>query len=72
MMGRLLKLLKSPVVRFRAAIVLLAATPILWPLTSLTIFRDEPQGVLGLSWLALILTAVDIVATTDVRKEQDD
>jgi hypothetical protein len=26
----------------------------LWPLSSLTILKDEPQGVLALSWLAIM------------------
>lgn len=45
---------------------------IAWPITALTIFRDEPQGVLGLSWFAITLTALDILSTTDVRKTQDE
>jgi hypothetical protein len=35
-----------------------------WPATALTLFRDEPQGILGLSWLALTITAVDILVST--------
>ena len=42
-----------------------------WPLTALTVFSEEPQGILGLSWLAIILTAVDILLTADVRDQQD-
>lgn len=42
-----------------------------WPVTSLTVFRTEPQGVLGLSWFNLILTFLILVATTDVRREQE-
>lgn len=38
----------------------------------LTFASNEPVTVLGLSWLAITLTALDILATTDVRKEQDD
>lgn len=41
-----------------------------WPITSFTVFAEEPQGILGLSWFAIILNALNIVATTDVRKEQ--
>lgn len=37
-----------------------------WPATALTVFRAEPQGILGLSWAALILTAVDILLTAEV------
>lgn len=67
---RLLKKV-SPETRLKAASVLLSASIALWPLTSLTVFRAEPQGILGLSWLALILTCVDIILTADVREEQD-
>lgn len=45
---------------------------IAWPFTSVTVFRDEPQGVLALSWLAIMLTGLDILSTQDVRKNQDD
>lgn len=57
----------SPEKRVRLAWVLVVVCFIAWPITSLTVFADEPQGVLGLSWFALIFTAIDIVATTDVR-----
>jgi len=43
-----------------------------WPLSALTFAKDEPQFILGLSWLAITLTAADIWATTDVRAEQED
>ena len=31
----------------------------------------EPQFVLGLSWLAITITDLDVLATSDVRAEQD-
>jgi hypothetical protein len=31
------------------------------------VLRAEPQGVLALSWLALILTSTDVILTSDVR-----
>jgi hypothetical protein len=43
-----------------------------WPVSALTVFHDEPQGILGLSWLALILTAFDILSTQDVRQQHED
>lgn len=52
--------------------VLLVGSLIGWPVTALTAFKDEPQGVLGLSWLAITLTALDLVSTTDVRKQAED
>jgi hypothetical protein len=43
-----------------------------WPLSALWFARHEPQFILGLSWLALTLTAMDILATTDVRVQHDE
>ena len=40
-----------------------------WPITSLTIFKTEPQGVLALSWLALIYSAANTFITLDVNVE---
>jgi len=33
-----------------------------WPITAVTIFRDEQQGILGLSWAAVIISGYGIVA----------
>lgn len=62
----------SPKTRVRLAWVLLAASIVGWPLSALTIAQGEPPVVLGLSWLAITLTALDILSTQDVRKNQDD
>lgn len=62
----------KPVWRRNAAFVVIVVTLVGWPLSALTWAREEPQFVLGLSWLAITLTAVDIAATTDVRVEVDD
>lgn len=62
----------SPVARIRFAWTLLILSVVLWPVLALTVLRDEPQGVLGLSFLAITFTAVDILITTDVRVTQDD
>lgn len=43
-----------------------------WPLTALTIFSEEPQGILGLSWLAILLTGVDILLTAEIHDSDDD
>ena len=64
--------LVSPRWRRRAALALVAITLVAWPISALTWARDEPQFILGLSWLAITLTAVDVAATTDVRTEQDE
>lgn len=50
---------------------LLTVSLIGWPLSALTFAQGEPPVVLGLSWLAITLTALDIVSTQDVRKQQD-
>lgn len=62
----------TPTVRRRIAAVMAIAATIAWPVTQLTVARDEPPFTLGLSWFAIVLTAVDIVASTDVRANQDD
>lgn len=61
----------TPQRRVQGAVAVFWLSVVAWPLTSLTIFSKEPQGVLALSWIAIILEAVIIVITTDVRKEQD-
>lgn len=53
--------------RLIASWVLLVGSIIGWPLSQLTIARHEPPFILGLSWLAIILTAADLLSTTDVR-----
>ena len=58
--------------RLIAAWVLLIGSAIGWPLSALTVFADEPQGILGLSWLAIFLTAIDILSTTDVRNQEEE
>jgi hypothetical protein len=50
--------------------ILLGISVIAWPITALTVFREEPQGILGLSWFAIILTCLDVVVTSDVRDKQ--
>jgi hypothetical protein len=60
----------DPHIRVLWAVRILLVTLVAWPLSSLTIFAGASgveQAILGLSWLALILTCVDIVCTTDVR-----
>lgn len=58
--------------RVRAAWVLLILSVLGWPITALTIAQGEPPVVLGLSWLAITLTALDILSTQDVRNEQEE
>lgn len=42
-----------------------------WPLSALTVAKDEPQFVLGLSWMAIILTALDLLTSSQVHEDQD-
>lgn len=62
--------LADPHLRVRFAAFLLVGSTVAWPATQFTIARDEPPFTLGLSWFAIILTALDILNTADVRKEQ--
>lgn len=62
----------SPKARIWLAWVLLAGSLVGWPLSMVTFAKTEPPFVLSLSWLAITLTALDILQTTDVRKEQED
>lgn len=57
--------------RLRMAWALVATSVVGWPLSALTVARSEPQFVLGLSWMAITLTAVDILSTNDVRDKQE-
>lgn len=58
--------------RVRNAWLLLICCVIGWPTSALTLARDEPQFVLGLSWFALILTCIDIIMTSKVKEDTDD
>jgi hypothetical protein len=62
----------SPKGRVRFAWVLLAVSLIGWPVSSFTFAKDEPAAILGLSWMAIALTAVDVLFTADVRQEQEE
>lgn len=42
-----------------------------WPITALTLAKDEPQFILGLSWFAITLTAMDLLKTSRVHKDQE-
>jgi FtsH-binding integral membrane protein len=45
---------------------------ICWPLSQFTVAKDEPPFILGLSWLAIIVSSLSAIIAADVRKEQDD
>lgn len=57
-------------IRIYMAWTLLIGAVIGWPLTMLTVAKGEPPFTLALSWLAIILTALDILSTQDVRDKQ--
>lgn len=50
--------------------VLVIGSLIGWPLSALTIARNEPQFILGLSWIAITLTALDLLTSSQVHEEQ--
>ena len=50
---------------------LLIGSLIGWPISALTWARDEPPFILGLSWLAITLTAADYVKTSRVHRDTD-
>lgn len=51
--------------------VLLVGSLIGWPVSALWLAKDEPPFVLGLSWLAIALTAADLLKTSRVHRDQD-
>lgn len=75
MIDRVLAALNSP--RGRRIRVLCAAWSIpislvLWPVSSLTFAKNEPVSVLGLSWLAITLTAIDVLTSSQIHEEGED
>lgn len=50
--------------------MLLIGSVIGWPVSALTVAKGEPPFVLGLSWLAIILTSADLLSTSQVHEEQ--
>jgi hypothetical protein len=62
----------SPVWRLRISWFVLLLSAIGWPLSALTLAAEEPPFILGLSWLAITITALDVIVTSDVRAEQEE
>jgi hypothetical protein len=48
---------------------LLIGSLIGWPVTAMTIFSSEPQGILGLSWGAIVLNAWGIIVACQINKD---
>lgn len=59
-------------IRVVAAFWAIPSSLALWVASALTWASGEPQFVLGLSWLAITLTAVDILTTSQVHEESGD
>lgn len=53
----------------RANTLLLLVAIVGWPVTQLTVARDEPPFVLGLSWLAIIVAAWGNLLTAAVKDD---
>lgn len=56
-------------VKFAAALLLVSVAG--WPVSAVTFARGEPPTVLGLSWLAIAITALDVLFTSQVHEKQD-
>ena len=50
---------------------LLIGSLIGWPLSALTVAKTEPPFILGLSWLAISLTALDFLKSARVHRDVD-
>jgi ribose/xylose/arabinose/galactoside ABC-type transport system permease subunit len=55
-----------------AAWILLIGATIGWPLSMLTVAKDEPPFVLSLSWLAIVIEAGSLLTASQVRENQND
>jgi hypothetical protein len=51
--------------------VLLIGSLIGWPLSALTWARDEPPFILGLSWMAITLTAMDLLKSSRAHRDAE-
>lgn len=75
----LVEWIRDPERRVRGAWGLLAFCCVGWPSTHALMYLTHPPEntwvfhvLLAISWLALVLTALNILATTDVRAELDE
>jgi hypothetical protein len=53
-----------------AAWVLLIGATVGWPVSMLTVARDEPPFVLSLSWLAIVIEAASLLTASQVHEQQ--
>lgn len=63
-----MKWYKNPRYRLRLAWALFWGSLIGWPVS--IFLTDEPVFILSLSWLAINLTAFDVICTSDLRANQ--
>lgn len=56
--------------RIVAAWILLAGSILGWPVSAFTWAKGEPPFVLGLSWLAIIIGAAELLTASQVHAEQ--
>lgn len=54
------------------AYALLIGSLVGWPISALTVAKAEPQFILGLSWLAIALTALDFLKNSRIHRDQDE
>jgi 4-hydroxybenzoate polyprenyltransferase len=73
-----MKRIRDPHWRFRFAVVLFVFAAVGWPATHiLMLVTDPPENswvfhvLMVISWLAILMTALDLMATTDVRKQHE-
>lgn len=69
-MSRQDKNVKVRKARVIAAWTLLVLSVIGWPVSALTLARNEPQFVLGLSWMAIVIEAANLLTSSQVHEEQ--
>lgn len=62
----------NPKLRVGLAWTLLVVSVVGWPVTAIFFSKYIQQVILGLSWIALIISALGVLATTDVRKQQEE
>lgn len=67
---RIRKWWRSRAAQVKFALCLLVASIIGWPVSAVTFARNEPATVLGLSWLAISITALDVLFTSRVHETQ--
>lgn len=53
-----------------AAWILLIGSTIGWPISAVTVAKDEPPFILGLSWLAIIISSAELLTASQVHEDQ--